>query len=840
MPDLPLDPLSASRRKRPQLRPLVSARDTIQPSDSVPITTAHFASLPMDFGRYRIESLLGQGMMGTVYRAHDRQLDRVVALKLARSSASGAAKIIQRMEVEAKAAAKVDHPQICKVYDYGEIDGIHFIALQYIDGEDLKTYLKRVGRRRSPKEALEIVLKTANALNAAHQNGVIHRDLKPENIMVNLQGDPVIMDFGLARRLTQSTNAGLTQGMIIGTAGYMSPEQAIGKPEGIDHRTDIYALGVILFEMLTGQWPFQGSAIEVMGKKCVLMPPSPRDLVPDLPPQLVNACEKMIAKDKEDRFIDVAELIASLQSIDLSPRDVDAVENRPFAEWEPEEIALTANSQGGGGLSQRTASKTLSGSNSLSRQSNSFEQTLQLLCGQVWRNRLALLALVAAGAMLLGMTFFFRTGDALFRMEVLADDIDVTFHEKSLNFADGQREFKVTPGEQILHIKSGDLEFDTDKFSLKRGENPVVTIERVQSEIVAKLGDIEISRRSNIPRPSFGSQSSETGESLRRDSLTPAESGGEKNLVANDSSNPAQIASEPYADRRAYTFGEGQWSVVGDELVQSQVIRQPSILVFGDPNWSEYNYSFEAKTTAGTHGVKAVFHHVRDGDAYMFAVGNYFNQFHDVSKTVRNVWSRPAGMIKSGRFDQSRWYSFRLEVRGTKVTCFLDNIQQFVLVDDAFSRGRCGVSTWESAAQFRNLLVSRPDGTIVWRGLPNLPARDQDHAEKEAEKNADSAQPDGEAGIETLRKTLVGHNWHYYDNLFPPGDQCQFRENGTWHRWNWNYWVVSPSEIRIQYDRNNKNPDTGLLFTFNKDLTEFTGEYKDPRGKTHIITGTRQ
>ncbi len=306
----------ASRIVKPA-KPAGAMGETARAADSVPLVTGPFATLPTQFGRYRIEKLLGKGAMGAVYLAHDIQLDRPVALKVARVSTSGSAKLIKRMETEAKAAAKVDHPLICKVYDFGEIDGIRFIALQYIEGEDFKSYLKRVGRRREPAEAVRWIVQLAGALEAAHEKGVIHRDLKPENVMLNRKGEPVIMDFGLARRTTGATDAGLTQGMIVGTAAYMSPEQAIGKADGIDQRSDLYALGVMLFEMLTGEWPFTGSAIEIMGRKTVCDAPSPLSLNANIPPQLAAVCHKLIAKKKEDRYATCAELIAALEAIDL-------------------------------------------------------------------------------------------------------------------------------------------------------------------------------------------------------------------------------------------------------------------------------------------------------------------------------------------------------------------------------------------------------------------------------------------------------------------------------------------------------------------------------------------
>ena len=323
----------SSREIKPMSVPVSKSSDTNRAADSVPVMATSGSLIPKKFGRYRVERELGRGQMGAVYLAHDTELDRPVALKVARVSASGSAKLLKRMEIEAKSAAKVDHPQICKVYDTGEIDGIRFIALQYVEGEDLKKYLTRLGRRREPTEAVRLVVEILRALEAAHDKDVIHRDLKPENVMLNKKNEPVIMDFGLARRAIGSSDAGLTQGMVVGTAAYMSPEQATGKAEDIDQRSDLYAVGVMLFEMLTGEWPFTGGAVEVMGKKCVLDAPSPLSLNPELSSSLAAVCQKMIAKRKEDRFENCAEAITALEGINLN---ADPFEDLSFAEDESE------------------------------------------------------------------------------------------------------------------------------------------------------------------------------------------------------------------------------------------------------------------------------------------------------------------------------------------------------------------------------------------------------------------------------------------------------------------------------------------------------------------------
>lgn len=288
-----------------------------------------FASLPMDFGPYRVLKLIGRGGMGAVYLARDPGQNRDVAIKVARTSAAGSRSLQSRMEREARALALLDHPNICKLYDFGAVGEIRYLALEYIEGENLKSAMARVGRKRKPANAVQMMIQLARAVGTAHERGIIHRDLKPDNVMRRPSGRLVIMDFGLNRQSVQRNwdPEKTRDGAVLGTPAYMSPEQAEGLVDQVDERSDIYSLGVMLFEMLTGEWPFQGTSISIMGQKITKPTPDILGFNAALPPGLAAICQKMVAQRRENRYASCAEVVQALREVDLesSPVETTAV-----------------------------------------------------------------------------------------------------------------------------------------------------------------------------------------------------------------------------------------------------------------------------------------------------------------------------------------------------------------------------------------------------------------------------------------------------------------------------------------------------------------------------------
>ncbi|MGH7487837.1 MAG: serine/threonine protein kinase, partial [bacterium] len=261
-------------------------------------------------GRYEVLQLLGEGGMGAVYKVRDRELDRFVALKLIRPELAASPAILARFKQELLLAHQVTHKNVIRIYDLSDADGVKFITMEYIEGIDLRGLLLDRGKM-SPTEAVEIVRQVCFALYAAHTVGVIHRDLKPQNIMQNQQGRMLVMDFGLARSIESE---GMTQtGALVGTMEYMSPEQAMGGE--LDQRSDIFALGLIFFELLTGKMPYKAdTALASLLKRNQERAIPAVDLDPAIPQGLSDIVSKCLERDLNQRYQTVQEILDDLDA----------------------------------------------------------------------------------------------------------------------------------------------------------------------------------------------------------------------------------------------------------------------------------------------------------------------------------------------------------------------------------------------------------------------------------------------------------------------------------------------------------------------------------------------
>jgi tetratricopeptide (TPR) repeat protein/predicted Ser/Thr protein kinase len=262
-------------------------------------------------GRYEVLGELGRGGMGVVYRARDPSLGRTVAVKMILDASQAGPEQVKRFQREATAAAKLSHPNIVNVYEVGEDGGRPFIAMELVDGASFESVLKK--QRPPAKRTVEIVRDIARALAHAHENGVIHRDVKPENVIVDKNGSPHLMDFGLAREVSGGERMTVT-GAVLGTPAYMAPEQAAGETADQGPRSDIYALGAVLYRALLGRPPHESSSIQQQIKKVLFdEPEAPRRLDPKIHVDLETIMLRCLAKEPERRYASAAEVAAELQ-----------------------------------------------------------------------------------------------------------------------------------------------------------------------------------------------------------------------------------------------------------------------------------------------------------------------------------------------------------------------------------------------------------------------------------------------------------------------------------------------------------------------------------------------
>ncbi len=281
----------------------------------------------MNYGRYQIIQELGKGSMGMVYQSHDPNLDIQVALKVLRHDRVVSESFVARFLAEAKALGRLDHPNIVRVYNVDKSEGTVYIAMEFIEGESLNEVMLK--KRFSPEEIIELGITVAEALDYANQKGIVHRDVKPSNILVRSDGRLKITDFGIARIEDPEGHQQTQAGEILGTPAYMSPEQVESKP--VDGRSDLFSLGIILYELSTGKRPFKGENLASVFNAIIKERPSDiRETAPSIPEELSAVIMKCLEKSPDDRFRTGRELAEALK--DCTKKDEPAVSAIPAAE----------------------------------------------------------------------------------------------------------------------------------------------------------------------------------------------------------------------------------------------------------------------------------------------------------------------------------------------------------------------------------------------------------------------------------------------------------------------------------------------------------------------------
>ena len=262
------------------------------------------------FGDYQILDLLGVGGMGNVYRAREKMLDRLVALKTLSPDLAQEASFVERFLREARAVARLNHPNIVQVFAFGAVDGVYYLAMELLEGLSLGHYLRANGRWKE-NDAITIVRYICRALSVAHAQGLVHRDIKPDNVILTRAGEVKLVDLGIAKQMGEESSMTQT-GTAIGTPNYIAPEQILGQRD-IDGRADIYSLGATLYHLVTGRVPFQGSSgPHVMSMHLVEPFPDPRNFDPSISEGFCLVLRKMMARDRAERYLDVTSLDSDL------------------------------------------------------------------------------------------------------------------------------------------------------------------------------------------------------------------------------------------------------------------------------------------------------------------------------------------------------------------------------------------------------------------------------------------------------------------------------------------------------------------------------------------------
>ena len=402
-----------------------------------------------DFGRYRIIKALGQGAMGAVYLAEDSVLNRKVALKIPRFPEHDT-QMVERFCREAKSAAAIQHPNVCQVFDIGIHEGHRFISMAYVPGMSLAEHLQSSGPL-GERDVVRIIRKIAQGLEAAHQLGIVHRDLKPANIMLTEKGEPIVMDFGLARQESLPQADQLTQsGMIIGSPAYMSPEQ-IRNSGSAGPKSDIYSLGIMLYQMLAGRLPFRGEILSVIQQIAVTVPSPPSTIRPGISQDLEAVCLKAIEKEADNRFATMAEFAAALAKLSSAP-SLSRKSEPAQGQNAPQPTALPISGTRKPGWKVITAAGF----------------TAALIC--------------------LTVVLFIRTKNGVLRIEIDDPAISVTVNTSGITVTDANdaTSIEVSTGvDQNLTIKRGDFSFETDSFKLSNGEIARIRIDLVDDQVIA-------------------------------------------------------------------------------------------------------------------------------------------------------------------------------------------------------------------------------------------------------------------------------------------------------------------------------------------------------------------
>jgi serine/threonine protein kinase len=647
----------------------------------------------VDHPDYEVKRELGRGGMGVVYLAHNRLMGRDEVLKVMGRHIMERPGVLERFLREIRAVARLRHPNIVTAYHATRLGDNVVFAMEYVEGLDLSRMIKAKGPL-PVGHACNFVYQASLGLQHAHEEGLVHRDIKPGNLMVTRSGHKAtikILDFGLAKASReQEANGALTyKGQALGTPDFIAPEQIVNAPD-VDIRADIYSLGGTLYYLLTASPPFRANSLYDIYQAHISRDADPLNLIrPEVPVELAALVAKMMAKDPKKRFqtpVAVSRALAPFFQRAAAHRLVPIAENS--------QIELSA--------------------------------------------RLAPVALAEAK---LGQSESPATTPAPHPRPASRPGARRTAEETPILIREADR-----PGD-IPRPKPAKMKTLLAEWTGRRRRSVWPALAGVMLSLAifaawlfmpridTSHGIVELANvpEDAAPQP-IASQASPTGEVDDRHAQSP---GPEKATIPDGSlgeirefadRSPRQVVLLSPDDKQG-TVISGSWMAQGDELVQTSEAYQISELVFGDPNWSHYDLSFEVrKETEGQGNMGGrrftTFFHWTSRKNKCWYSG--YNGAHEIASVVNGHWSRnwelKAGnwVWAKGELQDGKWYPVSIKVRGRAVKCYFNENLMFEDVHPSLSHGRIGLGCADADVRFRRIKVTDPDGKVLFEGLPNI------------------------------------------------------------------------------------------------------------------------
>jgi serine/threonine protein kinase len=739
-----------------------------------------------DHANYEVLRELGRGGMGVVYLARNRLMDRPEVLKVMNRELVNKPGAADRFLRELRSAARLAHPNVVRAYSADRLGDTLMFAMEYVEGDDLANLVKARGRL-PVLNACYYAQQVAAGLQHAHEMGMVHRDVKPANLILARSGKKhvvKILDFGLAKvRGEDADGVELTgAGAMMGTPSYMAPEQWQDAARA-DVRADVYSLGCTLYFLLAGNPPFVGNWQGLLWKHQKEEPESLTKVRPEVPADLAAVVAKMMAKDPAARYQTPAEVAKALAPF-VRPGAAKPV--APASEDTPPLAAAASTTAPAG----QPAWETLGDVSQLSAAPTPARPLPRrrwlwpaVACG------VALAALLVAWA---GGAFKVKTRDGTIVLENLPPDAEVLVDGETVTVTRNGEQATVSltrGGPHKLKVVQGGKEVYSSDLTVTVGGEPVRV--RVEPAAVAK-----------IP-PADATKSGAGGQEPDADGFVPLFNG--KDLTGWE----------------VYGGGTGNWKVVDGAIVSSGPV---SHLFSQRGDYKNFHFRVEAMINDRGNSGQQFRTLFRPGWPPGYEAQINATHADPIKTGSLYLPSIPEVLVKEQLHNPGEWFTQEAIADGNHIIIKVNGKTTVDWRDPAntYTSGHFALQQHDpgTVVKFRKVEVKELPPTKP----PPKPTA------VELEK----------AGIAELQRVLLAHEWYYLDNLYPPGAAEQFFPDGTFSHWRWKYWVVGPRTMRVHYDRKQTNKDTGILFTFNEELTKFTAEFTDPNGRVHKITGTRQ